>query len=463
MGGGTPVGPKAWREWNVNELTDVTNYDEISGFPVYKALLCDVRRIGTQGEQEGGFGASASKPAEIRPEVSLPPARAVTARIYLDNNATTKVADAVRDEMLPFLDVTLGNPSSIHRAGREAREAVENARRQVARLLHTRPRRIIFTGGGSEANNLAIKGTAFRHRGGRRHIITTRIEHPAVLSTCAFLEEMGYRITYLEVDADGWVTPEALEGALTDETILVSIMMANNEVGTILPIRELCSVAHARNVLFHSDAVQAAGKISVDVEDLGIDLLSISAHKFHGPKGIGALWVRKDVPLVPLIHGGRQERGLRAGTENVPAIVGMGKAAELALRNLEESTRVKELRDRLEQKIRELVPGATLNGRRQERLPGTLNMTVPGLRGESLVVALDQHGISLSSGSACKSGSPEPTHVLIAMGRSAEEAHCSIRLSLSHYTTAEEIERVGMALQQVLEEMEMTVRFLPCK
>jgi len=460
MGGGTPVGPKAWREWNVNELTDATNYDDISGFPVYKALLCEVRRIGAGVEHTV---ASHLSPVEIRRQLSPPATVAIAKRIYLDNNATTQVADEVRNEMLPFLEAELGNPSSIHRTGRSAREAVEHARRQVARLLHTHPRRIIFTGGGSEANNLALKGTAFRNRERRNHIITTRIEHPAILSTCAFLEEMGYRLTYLEVDSNGWLAPEALEHALTEDTVLVSIMTANNEVGTILPIRELCAVAHARGVLFHTDAVQAAGKISIDVEDLGIDLLSISAHKFHGPKGVGALWVQKDVSLVPLIHGGKQERGVRAGTENVPAIVGMGEAAELALRGLDEGTRIRALRDRLEERITKLVPGATLNGHRTERLPGTLNMTLPGLRGESLVVALDQHGISLSSGSACKSGSPEPTHVLIAMGRSSEEAHCSIRFSLSHYTTAEDIDHVGIALQQVLEEMETTVRFLPCK
>jgi len=463
MGGGTPVGPKPWQEWNVNELTDVTNYDEISGFPVYKSLLCDVRKSDAGQGQSDGSVLSHLRPVEIRTEI--PPPRQVTfeKRIYLDNNATTQVADAVREEMIPYLMADLGNPSSIHRFGRDAREALENARRRVARLINARPRRLIFTGGGSEANNLALKGIAFAHRVERKHIITTQIEHPAVLGTCRFLEEMGYGVTYLDVDGDGWLHPERLEEAITGDTILVSIMTANNEVGTVLPIKELCAIAHRRGVLFHTDAVQAAGKIALDVEDLGVDMLSLSGHKFHGPKGVGALFLQKHVELVPLIHGGKQERGLRAGTENVPAVVGMGKAAELALRALQDSERVRILRDRLEEKIRSLVPGARLNGHRTLRLPGTLNMTLPDLRGESLVVALDQHGISLSSGSACKSGTPEPTHVLIAMGRSDEEAHCSIRLSLSHYTTEGDIDQVALALEKVLEEMETTVRFLPCK
>ena len=250
---------------------------------------------------------------------------------------------------------------------------------------------------------------------------------------------------------------------MRDDTILVSIMMANNEVGTIQPIKELCRVTHDRGALFHTDAVQAVGKILVDVDDLGIDLLSIAAHKFHGPKGVGALYVRKGVELEALIHGGKQERGLRAGTENVPAIVGMGRAAALAPDRVASGDRLAELRDRLEEKIRRLVPGAALNGDRDNRLPNTLNLTLPGLRGESLVVALDQHGIALSSGSACKTGNPDPTHVLIAMGRAPESAHCAVRFSLSHHTTDEDIDATVNALAEVLEEMETTVRFLSCK
>ncbi|MFQ5864619.1 MAG: IscS subfamily cysteine desulfurase [bacterium] len=463
MGGGTPAGPKAWQKWNVNELTDINNYDEISGFPVYKALLCDVVKI-----EEGTRATVRNVNKQVRacgPQLLIPkrsngkPKR----RIYLDNNATTRVSEAVRQAMLPYLETVHGNPSSIHGVGRDAREAVDKARRQVAKLINARPRRIIFTGGGSESDNLALKGTAFAQRDKGNHIITTTIEHPAILGACKFLERLGYKIDYLEVDENGWLAPDKLRESITDQTILVSIMMANNEVGTILPIKELCTIAHERGVLFHTDAVQAVGKIMVDVEDLGVDMLSMSGHKFHAPKGIGALYVKKGVELEPLIHGGSQESGLRAGTENVPAIVGFGKAAELALNALQDSDKMKVLRDKLEAGIKKLIPNAKLNGHVENRLPNTLNLTVPAFRGESLVVALDQNGISLSSGSACKSGSPLPTHVLLAMGRTEEEAHCSIRLSLSHETNGKDIEDTVSALAKVLEEMETTVRFLPCK
>ncbi|MEE8473415.1 MAG: aminotransferase class V-fold PLP-dependent enzyme, partial [Dehalococcoidia bacterium] len=295
------------------------------------------------------------------------------------------------------------------------------------------------------------------------HIITTSIEHPAILGACKFLERHGFEVTYLDVDEDGWLAPERLREAIRDDTILVSIMMANNEVGTILPVKELCAIAHERDILFHTDAVQAVGKVKVDVDDLDVDMLSLSGHKFHAPKGVGALYVGKGVELEPLIHGGKQESGLRAGTENVPAIVGLGRAAELALLALRDSGRMETLRDTLQMGVRELLPNARLNGHPESRLPNTLNLTLAGLRGESLVVALDQHGISLSSGSACKSGSPEPTHVLMAMGRTKEEAHCSVRFSLSHQTTPEDIDETVAALARVLEEMETTVRFLACK
>jgi anaerobic selenocysteine-containing dehydrogenase len=284
MGGGTPVGPKAWQEWNVNELTDINNYDEISGFPVYKVLLCDVAKI------EAGTGDTVL-PAEFNREectiemISIQGAPLQYERqIYLDNNATTPVAGEVSEAMMPFLQGSHGNPSSIHRTGREAHNAVEVARRQVARLLNAQPGRIVFTGGGSEANNLAIKGLAFGMWGKSGHIITTRVEHPAVLNTCRFMEKCGYRITYLDVDSDGLLEPDALRKAIESDTILVSIMMANNETGTILPVKDLCAVAHERGILFHTDAVQAAGKIEIDVEDQGMDMLSISGHKFHAPR-----------------------------------------------------------------------------------------------------------------------------------------------------------------------------------
>jgi len=289
------------------------------------------------------------------------------------------------------------------------------------------------------------------------------VEHPAVLGACDFLERMGWAVTYLDVDEFGDVQPETLKSAMTGRTVLVSLMMANNEVGTILRTRALSEIARAGGALFHTDAVQSVGKIRVDVEALGVDLLSLSGHKFHGPKGVGALFARRGISLEPLVHGGKQEDGKRAGTHNVPAIVGLGRAAELAGEGIRESGRIRRLRDRLEKGIRERVPVAVLNGHPRRRLPNTLNLTLPGLRGESLVLALDQHGIAASSGSACKAGSPEPTHVLTAMGRSDADAHCAVRFSLSRRSTEEDIDRTLAALGRVLEEMEAVIRFLPCK
>ena len=461
MGGGTPVRPKAWREWNVNELTDLSNYDDVTGFPVYKSLLCEVVKIeeGTDATRRAAGKRKRSRLAQVAEPLKV--AQKPKHRIYLDNNATTKMADAVRDAMLPYLESEHGNPSSIHATGREAKEAVETARRQVAKLINAAPRRIVLTGGGSEADNLALKGISFAHRDRGNHIITTTVEHPAILNTCKFLEGLDYEVTYLEVDQDGWLAPDKLREVMRDDTILVSVMMANNEVGTIMPIKELCHIAHERGALFHTDAVQAVGKIKVDVKDLDVDLLSLSGHKLHGPKGVGTLYVKKGVKLEPLIHGGEQEAGLRAGTENVPAIVGLGKAAELAV--IRKAEEIGSLRDQLQMAVQQLVPEAELNGRADHRLPNTLNMTLPELRGESLVVAMDQHGISLSSGSACKSGSPDPTHVLMAMGRTEVQADCAIRFSLSRDTTEQDIEDTATALEEVLEEMETTVRFLPCK
>jgi cysteine desulfurase NifS len=463
MGGGTPVGSKAWQEWNVNELTDLENYDDVSGFPVYKALLCEVAKLeaGTE-ETRRTAGAEITSCGPVT--ISAASARQLPQRrVYLDNNATTQLAGSVREAMSPYLASEHGNPSSIHGAGRDAREAVETARRQVARLLRVAPRRIVFTGGGSESDNLALKGVAFAHRERGNHIITTAIEHPAVLGSAAFLERLGYRVTFLEVDDQGLVDPQELRQELTADTLLVSIMMANNEVGTLQPVRELCAIAHEHDVLFHTDAVQAAGKIEIDAIALDVDLLTLSAHKFHGPKGVGALYVRKGLELEALVHGGKQEGGLRAGTENVAAIVGMGEAARLARLKVRDADALRRLRDDLEEGTRRLVPAARLNGHPTQRLPNTLNLTLPELRGESLVVAMDQHGVSLSSGSACKAGSPEPTHVLLAMGLSDEAAHCAVRFSLSHDTTQQDIDDTVTALDRVLTELETTVRFLPCK
>ena len=463
MGGGTPVGPKAWQEWNVNELTDLNNADPISGFPVYKALLCEVKKIAEGTARTRKSAGIKSQMLEQDGFYQARPSRQIKKRIYLDNNATTRLDPKVKEAMLPFLNESHGNPSSLYELGRTANEAVENARRQVAILINARPKEIIFTGGGSESDNMAIKGIALAHQDRGSHIITSAVEHPAVLETCAFLEKIGFKVTCLDVDKFGSLKVGDLKKALTDKTILVSIMAANNEVGTLLPIKELCAAAKEKNVIFHTDAVQAAGKIKVDVIDLGVDLLSLSGHKFHGPKGIGALYVKKGVELEPLIHGGKQESGIRAGTHNVPAIVGLGKAAELAQLSLSEFEKVRRRRDKLEKEILRLIPNAEVNGHPKNRLPNTLNLTIPNIRGESLVIALDQHGVALSSGSACKTGSPEPTHVLKAMGKSDEQAHCAVRLSLSRFTTEKEIKDTLSIIEQVLVEMESTIRFLPCK
>ncbi|UCH11782.1 MAG: aminotransferase class V-fold PLP-dependent enzyme [Fidelibacterota bacterium] len=462
MGGGTPVGPRAWQDRNVNELTDLNHYDEISGFPVYKALLCEVEKIEAGSLEELRADVEAARGTQLRPIEMVPKAGSLR-RVYLDNNATTRTAPEVQEAMLPYLEELYGNPSSIHSAGQETRAALNLARRQVANLIQARPRRIFFTASGSEADNMALKGLALACRDSRGQIITSRIEHPAVMKTCAYLERMGFRVTYLDVDGEGVVHPDRLAEAISDDTLLVSVHMANNEVGTLQPIKELCAVAHQHGIPFHTDAVQAVGKIVVDVEDLDVDLLSMSSHKIHGPKGAGALYVRKGVAIEPLIHGGEQEGGLRAGTENVAAIVGMGKAAELASIGLPAMRNLVELRDRLEAGIRELLPQARLNGSERQRLPNTLNMSLPGLRGESLVIALGQYGVLLSSGSACKSGSPEPTHVLTAMGLTEAEAHSAVRFSLCRDTSIDDIHYTLEMLARVLEEMETTIRFMPCK
>jgi cysteine desulfurase NifS len=460
MGGGTPVGTEAWQQWNVNELTDIDNYDIISGFPIYKALLCNVAKI------NNGTRRSKNHPhkyiAVCQQNIPRLLRRSIDQQIYLDNNATTKVADEVKKAILPYIEEAYGNPSSIHSSGRFCRDGIDRARYQIAKFINAKPRRIIFTGGGSEANNLAIKGLALAQRKKGNHIITTTIEHLSVLNVCRSLEKLGYRITYLDVDSNGWLDPSKLESAFTDDTFLVSIMTANNETGTILPIKDLANITHDRGVLFHTDAVQAIGKIELDVQYLDIDMLSIAGHKFHATKGIGALYIRKGLDIEPMINGGSQEMGLRAGTENILGIVGLGRAAEIAPYAISVRKTIQALRDKLEKGIKNLIPDAKLNGHRKYRLPNTLNLTLPGLRGESLVIALDQHGISLSSASACKSSSSAPSHVLMAMGLSQEAAHCSVRFSLSRYTTESEIEETISALRQVLKEKDM-VRLIPCK
>jgi cysteine sulfinate desulfinase/cysteine desulfurase-like protein len=333
----------------------------------------------------------------------------------------------------------------------------------VAQLLNCTARRIIFTGGGSEADNLAIKGVAFAHRLRGKHIITSAIEHPAVLAACRWLQDFGFEVTHLKADREGLVDPADLKAAIKPETILVSIMAANNETGAIQPTGELAMVARSRGVLFHTDAVQAVGKIPLDVQELGVDLLTLSAHKLHGPKGVGALYVRQGITLDPLVHGGKQEHELRAGTENVPGIAGLGKAAELAVQRLPRMADVQTLRDRLERGIRELVPGVKLNGPRENRLPNTLNVTLPDLRGESVVLAMDQKGVALSSGSACRAGSPDPSHALLAMGLSEVDAHCALRFSLGIGNTEGEIDRTVELLSELMRDVSSGIRFVPCR
>ena len=463
MGGGGPVGPEAWQQANVNELTDGARYDPISGFPVFKALLCNVAKVAAAAGVGAatGHGDDYYRQMVSRAETLAAPAPA--SMVYLDNNATTPVDPEVRDAILPTLGDVYGNPSSIHSLGTAARDAVESARRSVARLINTTARRIVFTGCGTEADNLAVWGIAVAHRGRGNHVITSKVEHPAALKPCRFLESQGWEVTYLDVDEFGMVRPEALLAAITDRTILVSIMYANNEYGTIMPIAGLAAIAHEHGAIFHTDAVQALSKIPVDVDALGVDLASFSGHKVHGPKGVGALYVRKGIELEPLLHGGRQEHGLRAGTENVPGIAGFGKACELAVRWLPAMEGVRALRDRLEREIRRIVPDALVNGHPEQRLPNTLNVTLPGYRGESIVVQMSRKGIAVSSGSACKAGSAEPSHALLALGLTAEQAHCSLRISLSHSTTQDDVDRAAAALEDVIRESRAGVRFVPCR
>ncbi len=377
--------------------------------------------------------------------------------IYLDNAATTAVRPEVLSKMLPFFCDRAGNPSSIHAAGREARKAVENARRQVATALHAEAREIYFTAGGSESDNWAIRCATAET--GKKHVITSAVEHHAVLHSCRVLERDGFRVTYLPVDENGLVSPDDVRRALMDDTALISIMAANNEVGTLEPIREIGRIAREAGVLFHTDAVQAAGVVPIDVNDWNADLLSLSGHKFHGPKGVGALYIRKGTRIHNLIEGGAQERGLRAGTENVPGIVGMGDALSLAAAELPEYTaRVTTLRDRLIHGVLSAVPDARLNGHPTLRLPGNVNFSFPGVEGESLLMRLDLAGIACSSGSACTSGSLEPSHVLSAMGLSPDMARSSLRFSLGRDNTAEEIDRVLAVLPPIVEDLRARLR-----
>ena len=369
--------------------------------------------------------------------------------IYLDNAATTQVYQEVLDAMLPYFTEHYGNPSAIYSFAGESKKAVDEARANVADLINARPEDIYFTGGGSESDNWALKATAEAYESKGKHIITSKIEHHAILHTCAYLEQKGYEVTYLDVDEDGKISLEELEKAIRPDTILISIMSANNEIGTIQPIKEIGKIAHDHGVLFHTDAVQAFGHIPIDVEEMNIDMLSSSAHKINGPKGIGFLYIRKGVKIRSFVHGGAQERKRRAGTENVPGIVGYGVAAKRAAESMEERTKKeRELRDYLIERVLKEVPYVKLNGDPVKRLPNNMNFSFRFIEGESLLIMLDMKGIAGSSGSACTSGSLDPSHVLLAIGLPHEIAHGSLRLTLGEDITKEDLD---YTLEQIKE------------
>ncbi|NMB42969.1 MAG: cysteine desulfurase NifS [Clostridiales bacterium] len=375
-------------------------------------------------------------------------------KIYMDNAATTKTRPEVVEAMLPYFTEMYGNPSSIYDLASKSKKAVDESRQVIADALNTRIEDIYFTGSGSEADNWAIKGTAEAYKTKGNHIITSKIEHHAVLHTCEYLEKNGFEVTYIDVDENGFVKLDEIKKAIRPTTILISIMFANNEVGTIQPIKEIAKIAKEHNIIFHTDAVQAFGQLPIDVEELGIDMLSASAHKLNGPKGIGFLYIRKGLKLKSYLHGGAQERRRRAGTENVPGIVGFAKAVDIAVKTMEERTnREKELRDYLISRVLKEIPYSRLNGHRTERLPNNANFSFQFIEGESLLIMLDMKGIAGSSGSACTSGSLDPSHVLLAIGLPHEIAHGSLRLSLSEENTEEEIDYVVENLKEIVAKL----------
>ena len=371
--------------------------------------------------------------------------------IYMDNSATSPVKEEVFNAMIPYLKEEFGNPSTFYKLGRDAKKAVEEARANVAKLINAETKEIIFTSGGTESDNMAIKGVALKYEDKGKHIITTEIEHPAVLRTCEFLESRGYEVTYLPVDENGIISTEDLKNAIREDTILISVMHANNEIGTIQPIEEVGKIAKENGILFHCDAVQSVGKIPVDVKKANIDLLSISSHKIYGPKGVGAIFIRKGVKLELLIHGGGQENGLRSGTENVPGIVGFGKAAELAYEQLDENiAKLSQMRDALIEKILDRIPEAYLNGDRENRLPNNANFRFAAIEGEGLILRLDAKGINGATGSACSSKSLKASYVLSALGLEDAEIHGSLRLSLGTENNLEDVDIVVDALEEVV-------------
>lgn len=374
--------------------------------------------------------------------------------VYMDYSATTYVKPEVLNEMMPYFTEKFGNPSSFYEISRVTKRAIDDAREKIAKGLHCDMDEVYFTGGGSEADNWALKGIASAYRNKGNHIITTKIEHHAILHTCEYLEKNGFEVTYLDVDEEGFIDLEQLKNAITDKTILVSIMFANNEIGTIQPIKEIGEICKANNVLFHTDAVQAVGHVPIDVKELNIDLLSLAGHKIYGPKGIGVLYIKKGVRIHNLIHGGGQERGRRAGTENIASIVGLGKAMELATSNIEEEAeRVSKLRDKLIDGLLK-IPYTRLNGPRgDKRLPGNANVCFRFVEGESILLSLDFEGVSASSGSACTSGSLDPSHVLLAIGLPHEIAHGSLRLTMGDKTTEEDVDYVLEVLPPIIQRL----------
>ncbi len=372
-------------------------------------------------------------------------------QVYLDYSATTPVKEDVVKEMIPYYTEVYGNPSSLYSVGLEAKEGLNTARSRVAALINAEPKEIFFTSCGTEADNWVLEGVADALKNKGNHIITSKIEHHAVLHTCEYLEKHGFEVTYLDVDSEGFVKPEALEGAIKDTTILVSVMMVNNEVGTVEPIKELAAVAKAHGVLFHTDAVQALGNVPIDVKDLGVDFLSMSAHKIYGPKGVGALYVRKGARINNFMHGGGQETRKRAGTENMAGIVGFGKAAELSMKNLDNHIEhCSTLRDKLLDKIMEKIPYVQLNGSKEKRHPGNLNISFDYIEGEAILLLLDAHGICVSTGSACSSNSLAPSQVLEAMGVPVTKMNGTIRFTVGDFTTDEDIDYVVDTLTKVV-------------
>lgn len=375
-------------------------------------------------------------------------------QIYLDHSATTPVKKEVLEEMMPYFGQKFGNPSSIYSIGRESRKAIDEARDRVAHAIGAQSKEIYFTSGGSESDNWALKGVAYANKSKGNHIITSAIEHHAVLNACKYLEDDGFEVTYLDVDSDGMVSVEQLRESIRPTTTLVSIMFANNEIGTIQPIKEIGQVARQNGIYFHTDAVQAVGNIPIDVDDYNIDLLSLSGHKFYGPKGVGALYIRKNVKIASFIQGGAQEKGRRAGTENVSGIVGLGKAIEIAGNNIQGyNAKLSHLRDKLINGVMKKIPFVRINGHQEKRLPGNANFSFDFIEGESLLLMLDMKGIAASSGSACSSGSLDPSHVLLAIGLSHETAHGSLRLTIGDDNTEEDIEYVLEVLPPIVERL----------